>query len=297
MDLLTEIRTRSDEVRSLLIDRAENDEDIKVSTHAVRRLGGLAVRDPQVLRDLRALIDDSPAQVRAAALRSLSRSEPISVASLKIFLRHAVEDPAAVVREAAIVQLCRHWPDHPRTLPLLQRSAVESATTTHRSPRSESPLDLLVRRWADHPETLSIVRKCVTMKPDAEQQGLRGVALTLLATYWPDDPATHALLRARVTEDPNDDVRLTALQLWAAAPRTDDSGTCAIVRDRAAQDSSRHVRCGALLMLAFAWPEDEQAHSQLLSSAAEDPEPVVQAVAEQAVVVAERLNSSVAEAS
>lgn len=282
---------------SLLTECVANESHDHARQRAISCLGMVARVEPRARDALQEMFFHDEAVVRGSALAALTRADRTRADLLQVALRHAADDPDLTVRGMAASLLLRNarrrmsrWRDQPRAKPLIQRHVLDVASAAPTGWTPYVSLHRLVATWPDDAEVWDVVRKCATVVPDPPHAGTRESALTLLAAYWPDDPATHELLLGRVTEDPHEEVRLTALQLWAAAPREDDSGTCAVVCERAEADPSPHVRVGAMYMLGFAWPEDARARERLATSAANDPDSDVREAAGRAGTVAGRMN-------
>ncbi|MGW6903774.1 HEAT repeat domain-containing protein [Streptomyces sp. NPDC054940] len=151
---------------------------------------------------------------------------------------NAVEDPKARVRRTALTLLFELGTDEADITDLIVDRSVRDTSLEVRalawSLRSDSESDGVWAPLAD-------------FAVSADSKDDRVTALSALVLYRSQDPETRALLHRRAVEDPEADVRVTALRGLRGV--LDDDRVTALMRSRVVEDSDLQVRRTALSYL------------------------------------------------
>jgi HEAT repeat protein/predicted ATPase len=230
------------ETLHLLLDRATHDQSATVRGNSVTALAQYFAKEPRTLPLLlEHAANDKEEYVRDSALSALAQQFSSEPQTLPLLLDRAAHDQSATVRGTATAALARHFPSDPQTLPLLLNSAVSVEDPLGR----RSAVAALARYFPRQPETLPIV---LDRAEHDQDERVRQSALSALAQYFSNEPETLRLLLDHAVRDKYESVRDSAVyavaQYFSSEPET-----LRLLLDRAANDTPV-VRLAAVVGLA-----------------------------------------------
>ncbi len=153
--------------------------------------------------------NDEDEYVRSAALYALARGWADRDDTRTLLTGRATKDEHYFVRSAALDALARGWADRDDTRILLTGRATKDENHVARN----VALEALARGWADRDDTRTLITGRATKD---ENVIVRRAALEALARGWADRDDTRTLITGRATKDENKYVRSAALQALAA---------------------------------------------------------------------------------
>ncbi|MGK5679756.1 HEAT repeat domain-containing protein [Actinoplanes sp. URMC 104] len=255
------------EVRALMVNRAIGDPDANVRRDAVRALAKHFPPDHE-LRDslVTVLRKDRDAEVVALAAEALLDHFSSRNEVRDLLVQRARNDGEGAVRRAAVRVLGDRWPADEFVVDLLLRAiAQEPDASALREAARCFLARSLDRRQADA-RTALIAR--LTGDP---QEDIRLAAVQVLTEQFRDGPDIREATLARAEQDSDADVRLaavTALVRWAPA----DDALLQVLERRATGDRNVAVRSAALSGLVAARWDGAGARALLSEVAVADPE-------------------------
>ncbi|WP_250000179.1 HEAT repeat domain-containing protein [Actinoplanes sp. M2I2] len=271
-----------DGLAQVLIERAVQDPSGGVRQAAVRALGERHEPSPRVRALLSGrAIDDPAAAVRREAVQLLARRFPSDAELKDVLLEVLEEDPDADVVTAAAQALVDQFDTRDDVWLLLMVRAGDDAEGAVR----RAAVGLLGERWSGDRAVVDLLLAALTDEKDAA--ALRETARCFLSRALESERRTaRTKLISRLSQDPNEDIRLAAVQaLTEQFP--DDPETRAATLERAASDSDADVRLAAVTALVRWAPGDDDAILTALESRAiEDRDRTVRGAALNGLVAA-----------
>ncbi len=301
--------------RALLVRRVVEDQHSGVRLAAVQALGERFGVDDKLARVLieRAQQDGS-AGVRQAAVLALDERHGPTPEVRALMVNRATEDPAANVRRNAVRALAKRFaPDQELhdTLAAVLRSdpdaevvALAAQALLDQFGRRDEVRELLVERarhnsegavrraavrvlgerWAGDEVVVDLLLRSIAEEPDAV--ALREAARCFLARALDRSRAdARTALIARLAGDPNEDIRLAAVQvLTEQFPYGTDIRAATLAR--AESDGDADVRLAAVTALIRWAPTDDALLTVLERRAIDDRNPAVRSTALTGLVAA-----------
>jgi hypothetical protein len=255
------------EVRALMVDRVTADPAAPVRRDAVRALAKRFEADAELGKTLRtALQNDRDADVVAVAAQCLLDQFSLRDEVHDLLIERTRPETEPAVRRAAVRLLAERWPADDGVVELLLASI---ATETDAAALRETARCFLARsleRRRAAARTALIERLS-----DDPNEDIRLAAVQVLTEQFPDDADIRAATLAGAGSDTDADVRLaavTALVRWAPS----DDRLLTVLESRAVDDRNVTVRGCALAGLVAARWDGAGARALLTRVARDDPD-------------------------
>jgi hypothetical protein len=265
------------EVRALMVHCVTSDPAAPVRRDAVRALARRFKADVELSKTLRTVLqNDRDAEVVAIAAQTLLDQFSLRDEVRDLLLERAGRDPEGAVRRAAVRLLAERWAAEQVVIELLLGSI---ATETDAAALRETARCFLARsleRRRSAAQTALIER--LSRDPDED---IRLAAVQVLTEQFPDDADIRAATLARAEADSDADVRLAAVTALVRWTPTDD-GLLPVMERRAVDDHNATVRGCALAGLVAARWDGAGARTLLIRVARDDPDAQLRG---QAIVV------------
>jgi hypothetical protein len=255
------------EVRALMVDRVTTDPAATVRRDAVRALAKRFEADTELGKTLRTVLqNDRDAEVVAIAAQTLLDQLNLRDEVRDLLVERTRNDPEGAVRRAAVRLLAERWPSDEGVIDLLLRSIATEADAAALRETARCFLARSLERQRAAARTALIERLAKDPNED-----IRLAAVQVLTEQFPDDADIRLATLARAQSDIDADVRLaavTALVRWAPT----DDGLLTVLECRAVDDQNESVRSRALDGLVTARWDGAGARALLTRVARDDPD-------------------------